>query len=72
MAPPPSESDIAEALLSLVKTVTVDDVFAVGKLFAKLVGGHAQAAEWHQARAAAVQEAINLSEELRIAQERDP
>ncbi len=65
----PTEADLEAALLTAAGTITVADVVSAGKLFAKLVGGHAQAADWHQAQEEAIQDALDVAEELKIAKE---
>lgn len=68
----PTETEIETALLAAASTITVADVVDLGKFFAKLLGGHAQAADWHAAQAAAIREALDVAEEVEIAKETKP
>lgn len=68
-----TQSELEAAMLTAASTVTVGDLVALAQWFAKLVGGHDNAAALvEQARAQAVQEALDIAEGEKLNQETQP
>lgn len=62
-------SEVEAAALTAASALTIGDIEAAGRFFIKLFGGHAAARDFIAADEAAVQEALDVAEEVKIAQE---
>ncbi len=64
--------ELEQAAIEVAKTLTIDDIASAVRFLVKLVGGHDNARDWIAADEAAVQKALDILEEQKIAKETSP
>ncbi len=67
-----TEADYEAAALTAASAITVSDIVSLVQWFVKLVGGHDTAQSLIEADRAAVREALDIAEDVRVAQEPTP